>query len=60
MTEYIKNRGGKVIGRTEGDRIYDRGGKMLGRWNKSENRTYDRGGKYIGQGDLRMTLLTEN
>lgn len=59
MTEYITNRAGKVVGRVDTDRVYDRGGKLLGRYIKSENRTYDRGGKYIGRGDLRVGLIKE-
>lgn len=59
MAEYIKNRSGKVVGRLEGDNVYDRGGKLLGRFNKNEGRTYDRGGAYIGQGDLRASLIKE-
>jgi hypothetical protein len=59
MAEYITNRSGKIVGRTEEDKVYDRGGKMLGRYNKSENRTYDRSGKYIGQGDKRTQLIQE-
>ena len=59
MAEYISNRAGKVVGRVETDKVYDRGGKLLGRYNKSENRTYDRSGKYIGLGDLRVGLIKE-
>jgi hypothetical protein len=59
MAEYITNRAGKVVGRVDTDKVYDRGGKVLGRYNKSENRTYDRGGKYIGSGDLRTILIKE-
>jgi hypothetical protein len=57
MTKYITDRTGKVIGRMDEDKVYDRAGKYEGRYNKSENRTYDRTGKYIGQGDQRMVLL---
>lgn len=59
MAEYISNRAGKVVGRVDTDKVYDRGGKLLGRYNKSENRTYDRSGKYIGRGDLRVGLIKE-
>jgi len=60
MANYISNRAGKIVGRTELDKVYDRGGKLLGRYNKSENRTYDSGGKYIGQGDQRVALIKES
>jgi hypothetical protein len=60
MADYITNRGGKIVGRTDSDKVYDRAGKLLGRYNKSENRTYDREGRYIGQGDKRVTLIKES
>jgi len=60
MDNYITNRTGKVVGRTDADKVYDRSGKQLGRFNKSENRTYDRSGKYIGQGDQRTSLIKES
>jgi len=56
-TEYITDRSGKVVGRIEADKVYDRAGKLQGRHNQTENRTYDRGGKYVGQGDLRVQLI---
>lgn len=59
MTEYIKNRSGKIIGRIEEKYVYDRSGKQLGWYNTSENRTYTREGRYIGSGDLRTSLLKE-
>lgn len=59
MADYISNRAGKVVGRIEDDKVYDRSGKQVGRYNKAENRTYNREGKYIGQGDLRVTLIKE-
>jgi hypothetical protein len=58
-SQYITDRSGKVVGRIEDDKVYNRAGKLEGRYNQSEQRTYDRSGRYIGRGDLRVQLIKE-
>ena len=45
---YIRNREGKIIGRTDGDWLRDGTGKYVARYDKWDDRTRTREGKIVG------------
>jgi hypothetical protein len=57
---YIRNRTGKIIGRTDGNWLRSGEGKLLARYDKSDDRTRTREGKIVGNGDLRLFQLGKN
>jgi len=54
---YIRNRTGRIIGRTDGKWLRDGTGKLLSRYDKSDDRTRDANGKIMGPGDQRLRAL---
>ncbi len=53
----IRNRKGKIIGRTDGNWLRDGTGKLVARYDKSDDRTRTRKGEIVGSGDLRWFQL---
>ena len=51
---YIRNREGKIIGRTDGNWLRDGTGKLVARYDAWDNRTRTREGKIVGDGDQRL------
>jgi hypothetical protein len=56
---YIRNREGKIVGRTDGHWLRDGTGKLVARFDEWDNRTRNREGKIIGDGDQRLLGLTD-
>ncbi len=54
---YIRNREGKIIGRTDGNWLRDGTGKYVARYDKWDDRTRTREGKIVGNGDQRLRQL---
>lgn len=55
---WIRNRDGKIIGRTDGNWLRDGTGKLLARYDKSDDSTREANGKIIGKGDQRLRKLS--
>jgi len=57
MSDFIRNREGKIVGRQDGNWLRDGTGKLVAKYDKSDDRTRTREGKIVGSGDQRLTQL---
>ena len=56
--KFIRNREGKIIGRTDGNWLRDGTGKLVARYDEWDNRTRDARGRIVGDGDQKLRQLT--
>lgn len=54
---FIRNREGKIIGRTDGNWLRDGTGRIVARHDAWDSRTRDRSGRIVGDGDQRLRQL---
>lgn len=54
---YIRNAGGKIIGKFDGAILRDGTGKIVAKHDTWDSRTRDRNGRIVGSGDIRLFQL---
>ena len=57
MSDFIRDRQGKIVGREDGNWIRNREGKLVAKYDKGDNRTRTREGVIVGSGDQRLIEL---
>jgi hypothetical protein len=59
MSEWIRNREGKIVGKISGNWLRDGTGKIVARYDEGDDRTRARDGKIVGKGDQRLRELKD-
>ncbi len=54
---FLRNREGRITGRTDGNWIRDGNGKLVARYDSNDDRARTRDGAIVGSGDLRLFCL---
>jgi hypothetical protein len=58
--EYLKNREGRIIGRTNGEWLLTRSGQPVARYIPAVDKTISKEARIVGNGDLRLFQLGKN